>query len=85
LEDLILQHPAVAEAAVVGLPDQKWGERPVALVVPKRDSGRISLPKRDFCDWLKGWVDQGTLSKWAHPRPRVGGGQPAENQRRQAR
>ena len=66
LEDLILQHPAVAEAAVIGIPDQKWGERPAALVVPKRDSLE-SFAERDFCDWLKGWADQGTLSKWAIP------------------
>jgi fatty-acyl-CoA synthase len=35
LEDLILRHPAVAEAAVIGIPDPKWGERPLALVVAK--------------------------------------------------
>ena len=32
IEDLILRVPGVAEAAVVGVPDDKWGERPVALV-----------------------------------------------------
>jgi len=37
LEDLIFKHPAVAEAAVIGIPDSRWGERPVALVVLKRD------------------------------------------------
>jgi fatty-acyl-CoA synthase len=35
LEDLILRHPGVAEAAVIGVPDPKWGERPLALVVAK--------------------------------------------------
>ena len=35
IEDLILRVPGVAEAAVVGVPDDKWGERPVALVVCK--------------------------------------------------
>jgi len=35
LEDIIVHHPAVAEAAVIGLPDEKWGERPLALVVLK--------------------------------------------------
>jgi fatty-acyl-CoA synthase len=35
LEDIILRVPGVAEVAVVGVPDDKWGERPVALVVAK--------------------------------------------------
>ena len=35
LEDVVLQHEAVSEVAVIGLPDEKWGERPMALVVLK--------------------------------------------------
>ena len=37
LEDILGHHPSVAEAAVIGLPDEKWGERPLALVVLKPD------------------------------------------------
>ena len=35
VEGVLLRHPAVQEAAVVGLPDEKWGEAPHAFVVLK--------------------------------------------------
>ncbi|MDR0378429.1 MAG: AMP-binding protein, partial [Candidatus Accumulibacter sp.] len=37
LEDILNSHEAVLESAVIGLPDEKWGERPMALVVLKPD------------------------------------------------
>jgi fatty-acyl-CoA synthase len=37
LEDIISQHEAVSEAAAIGIPDEKWGERPLVLVVLKSD------------------------------------------------
>ena len=33
LENALMAHPAVLEACVVGVPDEKWGERPLATVV----------------------------------------------------
>jgi fatty-acyl-CoA synthase len=33
LENLLMAHPQVTEAAVIGVPDEKWGERPLAAVV----------------------------------------------------
>jgi fatty-acyl-CoA synthase len=35
LENALMGHPAVAEAAVIAVPDEKWGERPLAIVVRK--------------------------------------------------
>ena len=35
LENAIMAHPKVAEAAVIGIPDEKWSERPLACVVPE--------------------------------------------------
>ena len=36
VEGVLFTHPQVAEAAVVAAPDPKWGETPVAFVVPRR-------------------------------------------------
>jgi fatty-acyl-CoA synthase len=33
LENTLMAHPAVAEAAVIAIPDERWGERPLAVVV----------------------------------------------------
>lgn len=38
LEQVIKGHPGVAEVAVVGKPDAKWGEIPLALIVKKADA-----------------------------------------------
>jgi acyl-CoA synthetase (AMP-forming)/AMP-acid ligase II len=35
IEDVLLQHPDVAQCAVVGIPDEEWGERIAAVVVPR--------------------------------------------------
>ncbi len=64
LEDLILKHPAVAEAAVIGVPDTKWGERPLALVVVAAGS---KLNEDMVRDWLNGFVEQGIIPKWTIP------------------
>ena len=43
VEGVLLRHPAVQEAAVVGLPDERWGEAPHAFVVLK--SGQTAEPE----------------------------------------
>lgn len=60
LEDIIAHHPAVGEVAVIGIQDEKWGERPLALVVAKPDS---SCTVKDISSHVKGYVDKGLVSK----------------------
>ncbi|MDH6138133.1 MULTISPECIES: long-chain fatty acid--CoA ligase [Kitasatospora] len=43
LENQLMAHPEVAEAAVVAVPDEKWGERPLAAVVLRPDAA-VDLP-----------------------------------------
>jgi fatty-acyl-CoA synthase len=48
LENAIMAHPKVSEAAVIGIPDEKWSERPLACVVPA-DGEEITLDElREF-------------------------------------
>jgi acyl-CoA synthetase (AMP-forming)/AMP-acid ligase II len=42
IEEALLRHPDVAEAAVVGVPDDEWGEVVAAMVVP-REPGRLDV------------------------------------------
>ncbi len=66
LESLISQHDAVSEVAVVGVPDEKWGERPLAMVVAKADF-KESLAPTDLRAFLEKYVADGSISKWGIP------------------
>ena len=48
VEGVLLRHPAVQEAAVVGFPDEKWGEAPHAFIVLKPSSTATSDQLREF-------------------------------------
>lgn len=57
LENALMAHPGVAEAAVIAIPDEKWSERPLACVVLKRDADvqvtglNEHLLKHGFAKW----------------------------------
>jgi fatty-acyl-CoA synthase len=66
MESIISQHPAVNEVAVVGVADEKWGERPLAMVVPEGDTTE-DFPADEVREFLMKFVDDGTISKYAVP------------------
>jgi fatty-acyl-CoA synthase len=56
LENQLMAHPAVAEASVVGVPDEKWGERPLATVVV-RDGATVTVEelREHLASKVAGW------------------------------
>jgi fatty-acyl-CoA synthase len=54
LENALMAHPAVAEAAVIGVPDERWQERPLAVVVLRGEATADELREflaKDFAHW----------------------------------
>ncbi|WP_030168742.1 long-chain fatty acid--CoA ligase [Streptomyces sp. NRRL S-813] len=61
LENALMSHPDVAEAAVVAVPDDKWGERPLATVVLKPGAAADFESLRVFL------AEEGKIAKWQLP------------------
>jgi len=58
LENALMAHPAVAEAAVIAVPDDKWQERPLAVVVLKQGASASGEELREFLapQFAKWWL-----------------------------
>ena len=58
LENALMAHQAVAEAAVIAVPDEKWMERPLAVVVLKQRESATADELRDFIEphFAKWWL-----------------------------
>ncbi|HRQ42289.1 MAG TPA: long-chain fatty acid--CoA ligase [Chloroflexota bacterium] len=75
LENAIMAHPQVMEAAVIAIPDDKWQERPLAAVVPTPDAQ--NLTSADITTFLEGkvahwWIPETILFVDEIPKTSVG-------------
>lgn len=59
IENIAVAHPDVAEAAAIAVPDAKWGERPLLIVVPRPGHTPDPAALREFC--------RGKLPDWSLP------------------
>jgi len=66
LEDIVSQHEAVSESAVIGIKDEKWGERPMALVVLK-EAFKGKVTEDDLKAYFMKFADDGTIPKYGVP------------------
>jgi fatty-acyl-CoA synthase len=64
LEDLLLKHPEVIEAAVIGVPDPKWTERPLAVVVVEPGS---PVSEAEIRAHLHDFASRGVISRYGVP------------------
>jgi len=66
LENLMSLHEAVLESAAIGVPDEKWGERPLVIVALKSAyRGRVTAD--DFRKFMTRFAAEGKLPKYAVP------------------
>jgi acyl-CoA synthetase (AMP-forming)/AMP-acid ligase II len=54
IEEVIIKHPAVRDAAVFGIPDEKWGETPLAAVTLHKPG---SITARELKEWINERVE----------------------------
>ncbi len=66
IEDILSQHEGVSEVAIIGVEDEKWGERPLALIAPNSDHVD-EITEDDIKAHVKERADSGAISKFAVP------------------
>lgn len=68
LENALMGHPSIAEAAVIAVPHPKWGERPLAVVVPKEGQ---RIDEHALADHLKTRFEKWWLPDAYVPREQI--------------
>ncbi len=74
LENALMAHPAVKEAAVIAMANEKWGERPLAVIVPKDGLGVTAEELRAFLEpnFAKWWLPDAIVFTKEIPRTATG-------------
>jgi fatty-acyl-CoA synthase len=66
IENLLSLHEDVLEAGVIGVPDEKWGERPLAVISTK-EGADADVTTEALQSHLEKFVSDGQITKWAIP------------------
>ncbi len=66
LENLLSLHEDVLEAGVIGVPDERWGERPLAIILPV-EGAKERITAGAMHEHLQKFVAEGVIAKWAVP------------------
>ena len=66
IEEIVSQYEGVAEVAAIGVPHEKWGERPIVLIVPAADHAS-RLSEEGIKDHVKRFAERGLISNYAVP------------------
>ena len=67
LEDIIMHRAGVAECAVIGVKDPRWGERPLALIV-RNPKAEPPVTEEDIKAHVLAFTEKGVISKFAVPQ-----------------